>query len=297
MKKVCVCWLVVLLLCACSVIVGADGADPMAVITVTVSDGQGTPVLACEQIRVSDIDGDGVLTVNDALYCAHEAKYAGGAAAGYGTAQTQYGLSLTKLWGETNGVGGYCLNNTSCMSLVDPVKTGDYLAAYVYTDTVMWSDQYSYFDYSLLEAEAGMSITLTLTALGYDENFMPVSAPVEGAIITIDGADTAYRTDAEGKVTLPMTAMGAFLVSARSEASPIVPPVCHVVVSAPSGSQTEPVTDASTQETLTGSETPTEQTPQGASERGCGSAVPASVSVALLAVSALGVSTRRKKED
>ena len=52
-----------------------------AEVYVSISDGDGNLVLAYEPITVSDADGDGTLSISDALYFAHEAKYEGGAEA------------------------------------------------------------------------------------------------------------------------------------------------------------------------------------------------------------------------
>ncbi len=49
---------------------------------VTIAD-KGTLVVTQEKITVTDIDEDKTLTINDALFCAHKAKYDGGADAGY----------------------------------------------------------------------------------------------------------------------------------------------------------------------------------------------------------------------
>ena len=65
---------------------------------VTICDNNGKIALAQEAVKVTDADNDGALTVTDALFCAHEAKYTGGAAAGYATTLTAYGISMTKLW-------------------------------------------------------------------------------------------------------------------------------------------------------------------------------------------------------
>ena len=72
------------------------GSDS-ALVYVTICDQNGNNVIVREAITVTDTDSDGKLTVNDALYCAHEAKYTGGAAAGYATELTAYGISMTKL--------------------------------------------------------------------------------------------------------------------------------------------------------------------------------------------------------
>lgn len=184
--------------------------------------------LACQSIELSDIDGDGILTVSDALYLAHEASYPGGAAAGYGAVDSDYGLSLSKLWGVENGGSyGYYVNQVSSLSLADPVADGDFINAYSYQDLTSWSDVYCFFDCSIADVEAG-DINLTLTACGFDADWNPITYPVEGAIITIDGEDTGFVTDAEGKVVV--TVDSSCIISARSESMTIVPPACRVKI-------------------------------------------------------------------
>lgn len=207
-------------------------ADEQAKVCVTISDG--TLRLAREQVTLADADGDGALTLNDALYLAHEAKYEGGAAAGYGSAASDYGVSITKLWGVESGSGyGYYINNASAMSLMDTVKDGDCVSAFVYTDTVGFSDTYCYFDKTTLSADSGEVFTLTLNAAAFDENWNPVVKPVEGASITVDGVKTEYKTDAEGRVSIMLDGEKACIISAVSETQTLVPPVCEVNVSQP----------------------------------------------------------------
>ena len=89
---------------------------------------KGQLVAAQTKVKVTDIDGDNALTVNDALYATHEAVYPSGAKEGYSYyIHKDYGLSIGKLWGDTSGNFGYYINNSSCWSLADPVKNGDYL--------------------------------------------------------------------------------------------------------------------------------------------------------------------------
>lgn len=199
-------------------------------VSVTVTIANGTPVLSAQTVEVTDTDADGILTINDALYCAHETAYEGGAAAGYASAQSEYGMSMSKLWGIENGSSfGYYVNNASAMSLVDPVANGDYICAFVYTDLTAWSDTYSYFDVTSVTADSGKTVTLTLSAAGFDENWAPVTLPVEGATITVDGTATELVTDAEGKVTLSL-ADGSHVISATSSTLVLVPPVCLATI-------------------------------------------------------------------
>ena len=171
MKKFLTLTMMLLLLCGLSCgIALADGAEIDAI--VTIADQNGKLALSAEFIKVTDIDGDGKLTVNDALYCAHEQKFSGGAAAGYLSEMTEYGLSLKKLWGFDNGTGyGYYVNNAAAMSLADEIHQGDYINAFIYTDTTGWSDAYCYFDAGAVGAYTGDSFDLKLTAVGFDESY------------------------------------------------------------------------------------------------------------------------------
>lgn len=210
---------------------------------VTISDG--SLAMANEEITVSDIDGDGALTINDALYCAHEAAYEGGAEAGYGSYEGDYGLALSKLWGiENGGSYGYYVNNTSAMSLGDTISSGDHINAFVYTDLTAWSDTYCYFDNFTVSADAGSEIALTLSAASFDENYAPVTIPVENAVITINGEKTDFITDAEGKAVITINDAGKAVISAVSDSMTLVPPVCAADISAsaaaPSDSTTAP---------------------------------------------------------
>ena len=157
---------VMLVICASAIpAFAADGASAY----VSISDKDGKLVLVLEKIDLSDADGDGTITINDALYLAHEAEFEGGAAAGYASEQSDYGLSLTKLWGcENGGSYGYYVNDASAMSLADPVKDGDRINAFVYTDLKTWSDKYCYFDKASVTAQSGESFSLVLTGAGFD---------------------------------------------------------------------------------------------------------------------------------
>lgn len=209
----------------------AESTDDKEVrVFVTISDQDGKLVLAREEIVVRDADGDGVWTVNDALLCAHEAKFEGGLS-GYAFEATAYGLSMTKLWGvENGGAYGYYVNHMAAMSLADPIAHGDLICAFIYTDVEAWSDTYCYFDVDHTVVVGDDPLALTLAASGYDENWNPITVPVAGATILINGVETAFVTDEEGKVVLQFDGAGYCVVSARKDGVTLVPPVCGVAV-------------------------------------------------------------------
>lgn len=216
----------------CAIPMAAQGVE----VTVTIANGD---IMVHDTVSVSDADGDGVISIADALYAAHEENYDGGASAGFGTEETQWGTSLMKLWGVENGGSyGYKVSNGNPMSLGDPVKDGDYVYAYVYTDTVGFSDTYTFFNELTVKAAEGQSIDLTLSAAGYDENWAPITLPVEGAVITVNGEKTEFVTDAEGKVSVKIDEAGEYTISAVSETMTLVPPVCTATVTAESNPST-----------------------------------------------------------
>lgn len=200
--------------------------DASATVYVSISN-KGQLVAVQAKVTVTDIDGDNALTVNDALYAAHEAAYSGGAKEGYSYyTHKDYGLSIGKLWGDTSGNFGYYINNSSCWSLADPVKNGDYLNAFVYSDSKNYSDKYCFFNNFTITADANSDIELTLSSAGYDANWNPVTLPVANAEITVDGKVTEVKTDANGKATIQISGAGNHVISAFSSSETLVPPVC-----------------------------------------------------------------------
>ncbi|GEM_PF-1412029 len=189
----------------------------------------GELVLSAKSIEVTDADGNGLLTVYDALYCAHEAAFEGGAKAGFETAEGDYGLYLVRLWGmEAYAAYGYYVNDSIPMNLESEVKNGDHVYAFSYADTTGWSDQYGHFDVISKEVGTNEKFTLTLKAEGYDADWNPVSNPVEGAVIFIDGKATSIKTDAEGKAEIMLSDAGEHVISAKSSSMVLTPPVCAV---------------------------------------------------------------------
>lgn len=220
-------------------------AEGVGSVTVTIANA-GSLAVAAETMPLADLDGDGAMTINDVLIAAHDAHFEGGAAAGLVTVQTDYGLSITKLWGVENGGSyGYTLNDSLAMGLTDPVQSGDSICAYVYKDAAGFTDQYAFFDVKDAgEKEAGSTLELTLMTLGFDENWAPVSVPAEGAAITVNGVRTGDVTDAEGRVTLTLSAVGETVISAESDTAILVPPVCRVAVK--EGEKTPETTEETT---------------------------------------------------
>lgn len=206
-----------------------EEAAPVKVF-VSITDETGAIVLALEEIEVTDTDNDGALTIADALSCAHAQKHEKGAEA-FACSLTEYGISLNLLWGVDNGGSyGYCVNDMSAMSLSDPIKEGDHVKAYFYTDLIAWSDTYSFFDAASLSVKVNEETALTLSSNGYDEMWNPVVNTVAGAKIIVNGAETEVITSDDGACVLSFNAAGVYVVSAVSENINLVAPVCVITV-------------------------------------------------------------------
>lgn len=198
--------------------------------TVTVIVTKGRDILCFASVDVTDIDGDGVMTINDALTIAHT-EYCDAGAEGYVSYKSDYGLSLGLLWGIDNGGAySYYINNLSPMDLADEVVGGDVIHAFIYEDTAAWSDTYCWFDTAVLTASAGESLTLTLSSMGYDESWNVVVAPLGGVMLTMDGVYTGIISSSDGTVTFTAPEAGEYLLSAVSDEFVLCAPACKLIV-------------------------------------------------------------------
>lgn len=225
----------------------ADTTDSITVNVTIAKDGQfvtGTneTKIAQTPIAVTDINQNGGFDIDDVLYAAHEMYYNGGAENGYASASTEYGLSLTKLWGDESGAFGYYKDNKSPMSLADTVSDGESIYAFVYKDSESWSDTYTYFEASTATVKKGQSLSVKLNKLGYDENWISVVLPVSDATITIDGNLTEYKTNAEGIAEIKFEDIGSYTLSAITDYNS-TPPVSIVNVTESDGEEIAPPDD------------------------------------------------------
>jgi len=186
--------------------------------------------LADVTVSVEDVDGDGIISLSDAIYAAHK-EYCPNGVDGYSYIINDYGKTLTSVWDSTKSYSyGYAHNNGSAWTLDDEVFDGDSVYVYAYNDTVAWSDTYCYFDVTSVKVNEGESIKISLTGSGYDENWNLVYAPMAGAEITVDGEKTGIFTDGDGAVTLTGIKAGKHVISAVKENYYLVPPVCNATV-------------------------------------------------------------------
>lgn len=287
------------MMCMLSVCVFASADDASVEVYVTIADDSGKLVLTREAITVTDEDGDGILTVNDVLFCAHNAKFDGGAAAGYTSAEGAWGLYIEKLWGVANGGSyGYYVDNNMAMSLKDTVKDGSSVNAFIYTDTTTFSDTYCFFESESATLKAGESLSLTLSKYSWNnETGTNDKVAISDAIITVNGVDTQYKTDADGKVTVALSESGKFVISAKSESAVLVPPVCVAIVEKVEESNEGSTTAVPDETVAEENSTTNEATDEVTNEKsGCGSVIGIS-GIAFIALGAACVVKNKKNEE
>ena len=216
----------------------AASEDAVVYVTISVA---GEIVAPSVPVLVSDLNADGGFDVDEVLKCAHDQLYPGGAEAGYASSVGDWGLGMDMLWGDTSYAFSYYVNNTMAWGLSDPVQAGGSVYAYVYTDKEFYSDIYAYFDQTDAVTEDG-TLTLTLFAGSFDENWDVVFAPCAGAIITCNGTATEYVTDENGQVTVTFDENGSYLISAvgADEYTILVPAICKVTVDKAAAPTEEP---------------------------------------------------------
>lgn len=211
-------------------------------------DGQ---VMARRPVTVTDLDGDGTLTYDEALTAAHAAYCAAGTE-GYSAP----GGYVSRLWGEDSYNTLFFLNDTGLTGGVTDatVRDGDALTASVNLDDTYYADWYAFFDRGTAEVSVGTALTLTLKGhLGMawseeDLKDVPLSGVAagvweDGTFVPLDGAVTGE----DGRVTLSFDRPGTYYVTASGTVPdevvvdwstyetatvpcPIIAPACVVMV-------------------------------------------------------------------
>ena len=124
------------------------------------------------------------------------------------------------------------VNDTSPLSLLDEITDSARITAFIYQDTVSWTDSYSYFDKLTATVKAGESVTLNLSYLYTDYATWETSVKLgEGAKITVNGTETDITVDMNGNATVKLNEAGTYLISATSDLN-LVAPICVVNVEA-----------------------------------------------------------------
>lgn len=163
-----------------------------------------------KSVSVLDANYDGKHTYDEALLAAHTALLTVG---DYATAESEYGLQVTKLWGVETTNTAYYKNGAKLETGVgeDLVKGGDKLYVSINKDDTYYSDKYVAFDQTAISTTAGLETELTLT----DEEGNALAGITVG--LWKDGAFEALEgktTDENGKVKVSFEESGTYVVTA-----------------------------------------------------------------------------------
>ena len=208
------------------------------------------PVLAAEEITVYvSVSAQGALaetkdggaaaqlevkvpagsTIEDAIIAAH-AAYCPDGAEGWEMAESDWGLSMVKIWGSYDGVGAFYVHGVMPMEQSNTITAadGDYVDLVLYGPD--WSDSYAVFDKRTADAATGEAVTLTLTHDVFDENWVASPEALAGAAVKLADGTALGVTDEEGKVTLTFDEAGTYLVTAEDADLVITAPLCVITV-------------------------------------------------------------------
>ena len=186
-------------------------------------------------------------TLDDAFKEAHELYYEGGADEGYATADSEYGLSVTKVWGDTSGKFGYQMNlgTVAVWGPTQAVSDGDYIDLCIYENG--WPDTESYAKFDAYRKNIDGDIAeLTLYESYYGENWETLFKPCQNAEILMNGKKTDILTDENGKCKIYFDEDGEYIISAKktkmlknaitgeeSTVNALTAPVCVISVTVP----------------------------------------------------------------
>lgn len=187
-----------------------------------------------------ELSGKERYNLDDVFTELHNLYYEGGSEVGYASANGDYGLYITKFWEDVSGNFYYQVNGgTEYVSeLSYEVKDGDYIDAIIFQNFYPNTEDYAKFDKTDIDVVEGEPFDITLYVSGYDENWNMVFSPCVDAMITINGEETKYTTDENGKASITLDTAGTQIISAKKsklvdeeEVPAITAPVCVASVS------------------------------------------------------------------
>ncbi len=171
-------------------------------------------VMVQKPVTVTDIDGDGAYTYDEALVAAHDAYFEGGAAAGYDPGSG----FVKKLWGvdSTNNLFFINGNGLGTGVTVDTVQADDVLYASINADSKYYADWYTAFEPDNMTAYVNEEVTLNLKGhlgMAFAEEDK-VNTPIEGVTVKDTTGKEYGTTDEEGNVSLSFSAPGTYIITA-----------------------------------------------------------------------------------
>ena len=232
---------------------GAWAADQDSIqVTVTIANqgaiavGKNNTLMARVPVTVTDRNGDGKFTYEEAMVAAHKA-YCEQGEAGF----AMDGSMCSMLWGvETKNLCFYRNNEQTGYIDGQSITANDNLVAFPYMDTTGFSDRYGFFNQETVSAKTDEAVTLNLQGQGYNESWVMTTEPVVGAELEVYQNGKFQKlnvvTDDKGNSTISFDKAGKYVVSAQKSGIKWIPPVCIVTVTdqTPAADLTKEATNA-----------------------------------------------------
>lgn len=183
------------------------------------------------------LSGEETYDLDDVFLAVHDALYEEGTA-GYETDTGDYGLYVSKFWGDTSGNFTYQVNfgSENVWGPTHEIEDGDYVEFCINKNSYPDTEVYTRFDTAKIDIYVEETVDLVLSQANYTADGMSFFECPD-ATITINGLTTEYMTDADGKVSIEFGTPGKHVVSAiktKNLGEEIVPaieaPVCEVTV-------------------------------------------------------------------
>ena len=180
------------------------------------ADKDGNP-MAWKDVSVSDANGDGHFTYDEALTAVHEQYYVDGAA-GVSIASSGW---ILEVWGVEQNPASYSIirNNVAPMDLAPAIELsdGDYLVTSINQDAANYADWNSYFDKYEADVLTGEPVSLTLK--GYQAMTVNDPAPAKNVELGLwkNGAFSEFgiTTDDNGEAAVSFDKPGTYIVTAQ----------------------------------------------------------------------------------
>ncbi len=107
------------------------------------------------------------------------------------------------------------------------IKKNDEIRLYFYTDQVLFSDTYVFFDKTSIKGKKGSEQTLNAFYYEFDEDYNAIKTPAAGLKVTYNGKKIG-TTDENGNVTFKIKKKGIISAKGSIKDAQIVKPYCIV---------------------------------------------------------------------
>ncbi len=193
-----------------------------------------------------ELSGKDSYVLDDVFKNVHENLFESGLT-GYETQMDNYGLSVSKFWGDTSKNFMYQVNfgQEEVYGPNHEIENGDCIEFCINKSGGLDMEVYTRFDRSKVNVQLGETVDLVLSQAQYTASGLSFVACTD-AVVTINGALTENVTDADGKTSLVFNENGEYAVSAvktklvnDETVTAIEAPVCLITV----GDDDSPSTD------------------------------------------------------